>query len=206
MLADHVGLLFFPHDLLWRIVGRLAFPLFAFLIAEGFERTSNVRNYFFRLLGFAVISQLVYSPFNHAAGDTLSTLNIFFTLAGGLLALILWNRLSFFSSIPAIIIICVFADFASFDYGSYGILTVLLSRLALTYRAFGLPTLFIFPYAVTIFRFVLGTLSIQSFASMSVPLIATYNGERGFALPRKLLYWFYPLHLLILLSIWYFMH
>ena len=206
MVVDHVGLLFFPHDLLWRVFGRLAFPLFAFLIAEGFGRTSNVRNYLFRLLGFAVISQLAYLPFNYATGWSLANLNIFFTLSTGLVALILVSCLSFFSSTPAIILICAFADFASFDYGSYGILTVLLSRLVLTHRKIGLPTLLLFPQAVTLFRFASGFLSLQYFASMSVPLIAVYNGERGLALPRTLFYWFYPVHLFILSLIWYLLH
>lgn len=204
MVVDHIGLLFFPHDPLWRVFGRLAFPLFAFLVAEGFTRTSNVRNYLFRLLGFAVISQLAYLPFNYATGWNLAHLNIFFTLSAGLIAIILVNRLSLFSSIPAVILISAFAGFASFDYGAYGVLTVLLSRLVLTHRRIGLTALFFYPQALTFFRFLLGVPTLQFFASMSVPLIAVYNGERGLKLPRALFYWFYPVHLLVLSLIWYF--
>ncbi len=206
MVVDHVGLLFFPHQLLWRIFGRLAFPLFAFLIAEGFTRTSNVRKYLFRLLGFAVISQIAYLPFNYATGWNLAHLNIFFTLSAGLIAIITVNRFSLFSSIPAVILISAFADFASFDYGAYGVLTVLLSRLVLTHRRVGLSTLLFYPQMITIFRFVLGVPTLQFFASMSVPLIAVYNGERGSVLPRSFFYGFYPVHILILSLIWYYTH
>ncbi|MDO8619868.1 MAG: TraX family protein [bacterium] len=203
MVIDHVGLLFFPHQLLWRVAGRIAFPLFAFLVAEGALRTSNVRAYLFRLLGFAIISQFAYIPFNGATGGILSPFNIFFTLSAGLLALILWKRLPRTISVPAIILLCALADILSFDYGAYGVLTVLISNLALQRRKLGITALLLFPQAVTLLRFALGAISIQGYASMSVPLVAIYNGERGRKLPRHLFYWFYPVHLLVLASIWY---
>ncbi|MBU4031120.1 conjugal transfer protein TraX, partial [Patescibacteria group bacterium] len=56
MVADHVGFLFFPHILWLRIIGRISLPIFAFLIGEGYEKTSNVKKYFFRLAIFALIS------------------------------------------------------------------------------------------------------------------------------------------------------
>ena len=49
MLADHIGYLFFPQALWMRCVGRLAFPIFAFQVAEGWYRTCNRRRYFLRL-------------------------------------------------------------------------------------------------------------------------------------------------------------
>src|SRR3989344_3632203 len=86
MLIDHVGALFFPGVLLWRLVGRLSFPLFAFLIAEGAEQSSDARKYLFRLLALAVVSELPYRLFIHATGFAGQRLNIFFTLSAGLVA------------------------------------------------------------------------------------------------------------------------
>ena len=61
MLIDHVGKLFFPNILFLQIVGRLAFPIFAFFIAEGFYYTRNKVKYFFTILVFAVIAQIPYN-------------------------------------------------------------------------------------------------------------------------------------------------
>lgn len=205
MLVDHIGLLFFSEDPLFRIIGRMSFPLFAFLIAEGYGKTSNLRSYLFRLLSFAVISQLAYVPFNYVLGDTLADLNIFFTLSAGLIAIILWNRFSLPVSLSALVLICALAEVASFDYGAYGVVTVFASRLVLTNRTLGIAVLLLLPEAITLLRLAWGVLSLQFFAVVSVPFVALYNGKRGFSLPRALLYWFYPVHLLILSLIKYYL-
>ena len=61
MVIDHVGLLFFPFDMTFRIIGRISFPIFAFLLAEGCKYTRNKIKHFLLLLGLTVICQLVYS-------------------------------------------------------------------------------------------------------------------------------------------------
>ena len=61
MVIDHVGLLFFPFDMTFRIIGRISFPLFAFLLAEGCKYTHNKIKHFLLLLGLTIICQLVYS-------------------------------------------------------------------------------------------------------------------------------------------------
>jgi hypothetical protein len=61
MLLDHTGLILFP-DVLWlRIVGRLAFPLYALCIAEGFAHTRSRGKYFLRILGLGLICQIGYA-------------------------------------------------------------------------------------------------------------------------------------------------
>lgn len=64
MLVDHIGYMFYPNEMLFRIIGRLAFPIFAYQIAVGYSQTSNLKKYVFRLLLFAIITQLPYSFFN----------------------------------------------------------------------------------------------------------------------------------------------
>ena len=81
MLIDHIGVIIFPNILWLRLLGRLAFPLFAFFITEGFRKTSDVKKYLQRLFILALVSQLPYwTAFGIDAG-----LNIFFTLTLGLL-------------------------------------------------------------------------------------------------------------------------
>ena len=73
MLIDHIGYLFFPQYEFLRVIGRIAFPIFSYLITEGYTHTSSIRKYSLRLLIFALISQIPYMlVFNT------SNLNIFF--------------------------------------------------------------------------------------------------------------------------------
>ena len=60
MLIDHIGAVLFPYELGYRIIGRIAFPIFCFLIVEGFSHTRDVRRYMVRLGIFALISELPY--------------------------------------------------------------------------------------------------------------------------------------------------
>ncbi|MFA5869908.1 MAG: TraX family protein, partial [Candidatus Bathyarchaeia archaeon] len=58
MTADHVGVVLYPEVAAYRIVGRMAFPLFAYLLVLGMESTGNMRGYLTRLLLFAAVSQI----------------------------------------------------------------------------------------------------------------------------------------------------
>jgi hypothetical protein len=83
MLVDHVGFIFFPNILIFRLIGRLAFPLYAFLISEGMKHTSSRKKYFMRLFFIALISQLVYVfaidwKMNVIFGLLLGALSIYF--------------------------------------------------------------------------------------------------------------------------------
>lgn len=64
MFIDHIGYMFFPGQMIYRTIGRLAFPIFAYQIAIGYSKTSNLKKYVQRLLIFAIIAQLPYSFFN----------------------------------------------------------------------------------------------------------------------------------------------
>lgn len=204
MFIDHVGILFFPGDLLWRIVGRISFPIFALLVAEGFEKTSNVRNYLFRLLAFAAVSQIPYSLFLQTADVTSDKLNIFFTLSAGLLALLLLKKLPSLYAFLGIGFIAILAEYFSFSYGMYGVFTVLASSVLLRLRETGSLLLIVLHVLNTTVTFISGKLSLQIFATLSVPILMLYNKERGGEFNRLFFYGFYPVHLLILSLVWIF--
>ncbi len=60
MLIDHVGLILFPQFAIFRILGRISFPLFAFMIAEGCRYTKNKLKHFLMIFGLGILCQLAY--------------------------------------------------------------------------------------------------------------------------------------------------
>lgn len=84
MLIDHIGYMFFPQHVIFRSVGRLAFPIFAYLLSVGYEKTSSLKNYAWRLLVFGLISQVPYAFFSPGLEFKPLELNIMFTLLAAL--------------------------------------------------------------------------------------------------------------------------
>ena len=83
MTIDHIGAILYPDLPFLRWIGRLSFPLFAYLLILGMENTKNIQKYFIRLLVFAFISQVPFFLANEI--QPFEQLNIFFTLSSGLL-------------------------------------------------------------------------------------------------------------------------
>jgi hypothetical protein len=80
MIVDHVGTMFFPEILMFRIIGRIAFPLFVFMIVQGYFRTSNFKKYCLRLIVLGLISEVPFDLFNHGTVFSLESQNVCFTL------------------------------------------------------------------------------------------------------------------------------
>ena len=121
MFTDHLGAILFPGDLAFRYVGRLAFPIFAFFIAEGVIHTSDKLKYFLRVLALALVCQVFYvadAIFIEHSFDELY-LNVLFTFALSILVCWSWqeavrDKKKFYLFIVAVIFsaaLCVFANY-----------------------------------------------------------------------------------------------
>jgi len=126
MLIDHIGLLFFPGEVIWRVIGRIAFPIYAYALVQGYAHTSNFKRYATRLLLIAVISQIPYQLVLNDAG-----LNVVVTLLVAILVLKILDHTR--PGVLSVLIISGFAVFMEvlpFDYGAYGLLLVLIFKYA----------------------------------------------------------------------------
>lgn len=126
MLIDHVGLVFFPHQETWRIIGRISFPIYAYALVQGHRYTSSRIRYISRLAVIGVVSQIPYQ----LALDT-SGLNVVITLLVGALVLSVLERSdSRLLSWMIVVAACALMSEFPFDYGAYGLLLILIFRYA----------------------------------------------------------------------------
>ena len=186
MVVDHVGVVFFPDQLAFRYIGRLSFPLFAWLIGQGEKYTKDFNSYLIRLAVGAGISQpLYYVLFNF------TNLNILVTLLIGLLAIRIGKLVNF-----KYLIWLTFAGLAkaiNTSYGFYGILVItVLSEFNSNNFKWWLQWIL-----VNLLVFVVTDFKPYQLLALFTPLIITlWNGKQG--RKAKLFYLFYPIHLFIL--------
>jgi hypothetical protein len=203
MVADHIGFMFFPHAILLRIVGRLSFPIFAFLIAQGFKHTQDVRKYLFRLAVFAVVSEIPFDLFISRKLFDMSSQNVFFTLLLGLMALMLYDwfqkRRQVELAFLCVFTLCLIAQVMAADYGFAGVLLIFICY-ACRQRSVFIPwfMLAVCCTALTAFAASGPVWALVQLAELgALPFILSYNGKRGKSF-KFLFYAFYPAHLLIL--------
>lgn len=198
MVIDHCAYFLMDNDTVlyevMRCVGRIAFPVFAFLIVEGFAYTKKRMRYFVQLLVFAVISEVPWYLLNGADG----THNVMFTLALGVAALAILEKLKENGILcgVAILSIACFATWSGVDYEWRGILMIVVLNL-LRNQNTNLP----FPYGrmmqiLCAFPLMMHYGSIG--ALLACVTIFLYDGTRGFIkgnMAKYGFYAFYPLHL-----------
>ena len=171
---------------LMRGIGRLAFPVFCFLLVEGFFHTRSVRKYCERLFLFALISEF---PFDFALKPSAvfwNKQNVYFTL---LISLICLWMLEEFREKPCMQLLAMaacmlLADALMTDYNYKGVFLVAILYLFHDYRGYQCAA-------------GAAAISWESYAPLSFILCYLYNGKRGLKL-RYIFYWFYPAHLIIL--------
>lgn len=193
MMIDHIGAVLFPDVIMLRIVGRISFPIYAFLVTEGFFHTRDVKKYMLRLLAFAFLSEI---PFDLAVNGTILEFghqNIFFTLCIGVFFMYAYSQqTATWEKVLCVIFVTLLGDVFMVDYGAWGVLMIFCfyifrERKGMKYFTVGCINVIAFGY-------------IQSFAVFSFLPIALYNGKKG----RGLKYFFYaayPIHLLILYAV-----
>ncbi|MCI8346220.1 MAG: hypothetical protein HFJ42_09895 [Clostridia bacterium] len=126
MLCDHTGDTFIGHFSFLNLIGRIAFPIFAFQIVQGYMHTHNVKKYALRLFAFACISQIPFMLFLTTFYDSFY-LNIFFTLLLGIICLYGYDKIkNKYLGILFSILICIVAHFIQVDYGAYGVAVIFL--------------------------------------------------------------------------------
>ena len=117
MTIDHVGYFLFPEIRVLRIIGRLAFPIFAYLFTQSFRYTDNRNKFLGRLLLFAVLGQIAIMT----AGVS-GFINILFLFSLGWIALMASDH-----GYPIVgFLVAIIAELAGVDYGAYGIFTILI--------------------------------------------------------------------------------
>lgn len=206
---------------LMRDVGRIAFPIFAYGIAQGCVYTHSARRYLGRLLLFAVLSEIPYRLALRAGSLAFGLFNVFFTLLAGAACCQLVKfcrskgRRWAWAAVAAIVLLC---EILGTDYGGFGVLCILLPYLfweSKPARIIALGSVVAFLYVVVShfqgFSYplwwmenpsALGSMLQQTlFALAGVGLIALYNGQPGSKKGKWAFYIFYPAHLLALFAL-----
>ncbi len=202
MFCDHLGYALYGKFSFLNYIGRIAFPLFAFQLTEGFIHTRSKKNYLYRLLLFALVSQVPFSLFLTLFNSSV-VLNIFFTLFLALVAMLGYEKCEN-KSIGLLLVagIACCADLIKTDYGSFGILLIFcfyifknkklymnlsyIVLILLKYLPSYINSNFFYRYLILMFCYLIPLLFIN-----------LYNGKKG-PNTKYYLYLFYPAHLILL--------
>lgn len=177
-------------DSVLRTIGRIAFPIYCFQIAEGFIHTHNPKKYAIRLGIFALISEIPFDLAFYHSWFHIGHQNVFFTLLLGLLAIMVLDYFekqgaSRWVGLAAAFCFIMLGDVLRTDYGSFGV--------------FFIVVLYAFRNCVWL-RTVIGCLLIswEVGAPLAFIPIQMYNGEKGKLRCKWFFYAAYPVHLLLL--------
>ena len=202
MTIDHIGYMLLPGVRFLRIIGRIAFPIFAFMIAEGCQYTHNRKKYLLAMWGLAATCQLVYFL---AMGSLYMSVLVSFSLSIGVIYLLdrfdpqeRGSQFDFFLGLCGVFFLTrVLPDLLSHtDYGiDYGLWGILLPVLVYYGRD---KKEKLRNFAVGQVLLALGSGPLQWISLATVPLMALYNGKRGKRKLKFLFYIYYPAHLVVI--------
>lgn len=222
MLIDHAGLMLLPSIGVMRIIGRLAFPIYAFFISEGFRYTRNRRKYFLRLFLLGLVLQLVCvivmrdlylinvmlvfsaSVVLMACTDAVKRAAVGEdSFARALARKLMRCETTRSSELAAALTVCAAAILAVWgfcravevDYGFPGVMLPVFASL--TYKKFPRLALFSIGLLALCAEFS-GDFSVQWYSLAAIPLLAMYNGKPGKVRMKYFFYIFYPAHLALI--------
>lgn len=179
---------------IFRKIGRLAFPIYVFLLCEGFLHSRNRNRYALSLFIFALISEIPWNIVHSGRLFMISSQNVFFTLFMGLLVIMFSERFNDTHEIKYLLpLLAVFAAayFLKADYGIRGVgfaLIVYLLRNRKVEQALAGSSIYVNNAPAYLISFL---------------IINMYNGKRGFIQSKALKYLFYAVYPLHLLLLWY---
>ncbi len=203
MTIDHMGMMLFPKIKILRIIGRIAFPIFAYMIAEGCRYTRNRKKYLLSMVWLAAACQLVYF---FAMDSLYMSVLVTFSLSIGLIYLTdyaqaggRFGKAALFLAGCVLFFLCYLAHDVLFpgtdfgiEYGLWGVLLPVFAYLGERKQ----KTLPCFTAGLALLDLTWG--GIQWFSMAAIPLIALYNGKRGKRKRKYLFYIYYPAHLVII--------
>lgn len=214
MLIDHMGVVLFPKITILRIIGRIAFPIFAFLLAEGCYYTRNKIRHLLVISGFAVVMQVVlflatrmtdFSIFIHFSIAVLLCLVIdliekFIKERKVIVSIAL--VLSFLISVIMLILIDKNTTYFFSNYGLYGIFVPVVLYIIRKYikHVHLLVSIIVICLSMVLMHF-FTVWMYQLYGMIACVFILLYNGKKGKYNLKYLFYIFYPLHLVVLYAI-----
>lgn len=218
MVIDHIGSYLFPNAVMLRIIGRISFPIFAFMIAEGCRYTKNKKKYLFNM---AVLAAVTYLLFYSVTSPKYLRVPFTFTFSIALIYavqnfFVKWHNGNITDKImcTAILVAALSGTYAVcnkfvVDYSIYGCMIPLyisfvwivsdMSEEKIKY-SFELSLLML---AIGLLLVYMQYGGVQIYSFLAIPLLWTYNGKRENILPKYFFYIFYPLHLAVILTIKY---
>ncbi len=202
MVIDHTGSVLFPDVFVFRLIGRIAFPIFAFLTAEACRKTSNPERHLLRLGLFALISEIPFDMAIEGVPFYWAHQNVFFTLFLASATIYCCEKLKGKAYWMAPFLAgFILGEFVAGDYGGLGVALIFAifyskAKWQIALALIGINLLFVFSNILAYHEVTLwGTM--QAWAVLALVPIFCYNGERG---PKHQLffYLFYPCHLILL--------
>lgn len=206
MLIDHAGVILFPQYRFLRIIGRLAFPIYAYFIAEGFRYTKSRKRYFFRVFTLGLLCQVVYTIVER---DIYLGILLTFSLSIALMALqekaiarwkngkLDWMGLYFLS----VFAVFLLTQLVVVDYGFFGVMlpviTALFQDKPKRLCAFSAGLL-----VLSAEQCILGSAT-QFFSLFALIPLILYNGKQGKYRLKNFFYIFYPAHMVFLYALSY---
>ncbi len=214
MLFDHIGDAIIGRFSILNLIGRFAFPIFAYQSIESYIHTKNIKKYLARLFIFALISQIPFSLFQKTYTNEFH-LNVMFTFLLGIISLIIHDKINDkYLKILPIIFVATINEIIRADYGAFGIVliyTFYYLEKIYHYKNKKIVTI-ISIFLLCNFRYIFPMINnpeyiteyflLGLFTSMSVFIIILHNKKEGKKM-KYFFYFFYPLHLLMLAYIHY---
>ena len=220
MLIDHIGYILFPQYEILRIIGRMSFPIFAFMIAEGCYYTKNKLRYFLGIFSLAIVCQIAYYIFDESFDMGIL---ITFSLSILMIYSLEYFKKKLFSSDTTfkerllalgifaltVAIVYLLNRYLSIDYGFWGCMIPVFASVFRTRRKtlpdrlqkFDCLVVHVFMMTVGLVILSLAVAGNQFYSLLAIPLLLTYSGKRGKINMKNFFYIFYPAHLVVLQAI-----